>query len=203
LAVIDAKKMLVGMKGKVNGMVSSMLQQAAEGHPVSAKDQAILDRMRSNMLAALDETFTWDALVPVHVRTYKVSFTQVEMDGMSAFYKTPAGQALSKTIPVVMKNIMNEMPGLMEPMLERLQVIQRDAIQELEVIPNRSRRNQLEQPAVETEETSQFFCWRADHGEYRHGGETLSTPGSLATLNSRRVQRPLNSRVCATSTASV
>ena len=60
-----------------------------------AQRQAVLDRMRAKMVAAFDESFNADAMQMVTTRIYQATYTQDEVDGLIAFYKTPAGQALS------------------------------------------------------------------------------------------------------------
>jgi len=63
------------------------------------------------------------------------SFTQDELDGITAFYKTTAGQALIKKTPVVMQNVMAEVQGLMRPSLEKIQQIQKETQHELNDLP--------------------------------------------------------------------
>ena len=44
-----------------------------------------------------------------------------EIDGMIAFYKTPAGQAVIKKMPALMQQIMAEMPAMMGPLMQKMQ----------------------------------------------------------------------------------
>jgi hypothetical protein len=135
LAITDAHKLIDTVRGQVDAMVNASAKQATQGNPVSPEKQAILDRMRTKMEAVIDDMLNWDTLQAMYLRTYRASFTQSELDGILKFYKTPAGQAMIKKMPVVMQNVMGEMQGLLHPMQQRMQEIQRETLQELEGLP--------------------------------------------------------------------
>ena len=82
-------------------------------------------------MAILKEMFEWNKLEPMYLRVYQKSFTQQEVDGMIAFYKTPAGQAVISKMPVVMQNTMNEMQQMMGPMMQKIQRMQQDVVAEM------------------------------------------------------------------------
>jgi hypothetical protein len=135
LAVTDARKIVDTVKAQVDAMVKTTSQQAMQGKTVTPERQAILDSTRAKMEAVLDETLSWDNLEPLYLRTYRASFTQDEVDGIIAFYRTPVGQATIKKMPLVMQNVMSEMQGMLKPMREKIQQIQRESQQELKDLP--------------------------------------------------------------------
>jgi uncharacterized protein len=135
LAITDARKLVDTMKVQLEATMKAASQQAAQAKATTPERQAVLDRKQAKIEAALDETLNWDNLEPLYVRTYRASFTQDELDGMMAFYKTPAGQAMIKKLPVAMQNVMVEMQDLLKPMREKIQKIQRDSQQELKDLP--------------------------------------------------------------------
>jgi hypothetical protein len=51
---------------------------------------------------------------------------------MTAFYKTPAGQAVVREMPVVMQRVFGEMQVMLKPMQERIQQIQQETVRELQ-----------------------------------------------------------------------
>jgi uncharacterized protein len=69
------------------------------------------------------------------VRLYQATYTQDEVDGLIAFYKTPAGQALINKAPLLLQNTMNEMQAFMRPMVQRIAQIKRDGEEELKALP--------------------------------------------------------------------
>lgn len=62
---------------------------------------------------------------------FRDSFTQDEIDGAIRFYKSAAGQAYVKKLPLVMQNVMREMPDFMKPVQEKMLAIQKEFQQEL------------------------------------------------------------------------
>src|SRR5579871_5041557 len=131
LELSNAQQLLDGIKGQVNTMMSQTLQQATQGKPVSPEKQAILDDMRTRIMAAFDDNLSWDALQPMYTRVYKAAFTQDEIDGIIKFYKTPAGKAMVKKLPIVLQHVMTEMQALMQPTLQKVREIQAEEMQKI------------------------------------------------------------------------
>jgi hypothetical protein len=135
LAITNAHKLIDTIKLQINSMVAAAQQRALQDKPLTPEKQATIDRMQTRMQAALDEMLNWESLEAMYVRIYRASFTQDELDGMMAFYRTAAGQALINKMPLVTQNLMSEVQGQMKPMQEKLQQIQREATQELQDLP--------------------------------------------------------------------
>ena len=57
----------------------------------------------------------------MYLRIYQDSLNQAEVDGMIAFYKTPAGQAVIKKLPVLVQKVMAELPVIMGPVMQKIQ----------------------------------------------------------------------------------
>ncbi len=137
LVITDAHKLIDTMKVQVQAMIRTSSKQAMQGKTITPEKEAALDRMQAKMEAALDEMLNWDALQAMYLRTYRASFTQDELDGMMAFYKTSAGQAMIKKMPLVMQNVMGEMQGMMKPMQVKMREIQRETMEELQALPDK------------------------------------------------------------------
>jgi len=73
----------------------------------------------------------WTKLEPMYIRIYQKTFSQEEVDGMIAFYKTPGGQAVVSKMPTAMQNTMDEMQQMMAPVMQSMQRMQQDVIAEL------------------------------------------------------------------------
>jgi hypothetical protein len=131
LELTNAQQMIEGMKGQMTGMMNASMQNATKDQTVTPARQEILDRMRTKMSAVMTDMLNWDQLLPMYLRTFRASFSQDEIDGVIKFYKSPAGKAYVKKMPLVMQNVMKEMPELMKPVQEKMAAIQRESIQEL------------------------------------------------------------------------
>jgi hypothetical protein len=131
LELTNAQQMLAGMKGQMTAMMNTAMQNATKGQTLTPERQAILDRMSAKMSAVVTDMLKWDDLLPLYMRSFRDSFTQDEIDGAIKFYKSAAGQAYVKKLPLVMQNVMREMPEFMKPVQEKMMVIQKEFQQEL------------------------------------------------------------------------
>jgi len=131
LELTNAQQLLAGMKGQMNAMMSAAAQNATRGQTVTPERQAILDRMAAKMSAVVTDMLNWDSLLPIYIRTYRDSFTQDEINGVIKFYRSAAGQAYVKKLPLVMQNVMREMQDLLKPLQEKMAAIQKESMQEL------------------------------------------------------------------------
>jgi hypothetical protein len=113
-------------------VMQQSIDQASKGKALTARQQAIIDGMKAKMTAVVDEMLSWDKLQPLYFRLYRQTFTQDDVDGITAFYRTPAGQALLQKMPLLMTNMMQEYAGMMQPMQQRIMDIARDAVRELQ-----------------------------------------------------------------------
>ena len=131
LELTNAQQIVAGMKGQMTAMMNTVMQNATRGQTVTPERQAILDRMTAKMSAVASDMLNWDQLLPIYLRTYRESFSQDEINGAIKFYKSPAGQAYVKKLPLVMQNVMREMQGFLQPVQEKMMAIQRESLQEL------------------------------------------------------------------------
>jgi uncharacterized protein len=131
LELTNVHQLLNEMKGQMDGFMNNAVRSAQQSQTITPERQAILDRMREKMAAAVNESLNWDNLLPMYVRIYQTSLTQRELDGIIDFYQSPAGQAYTKKLPLIMQNVMSEMQAMMKPLQQKLAEIQKEATQEL------------------------------------------------------------------------
>ena len=131
LEVAQTHKLVDSVMKQMDILLLQAIAQATKGQQVSEKVQNDIDRHRSEMASLMKELLDWKKLEPIYVRIYQKSFTQAEVDGMIAFYKTPAGQAMIGKMPAVMQNSIDEMQQLMGPVMEKIQRTQQDVAAEM------------------------------------------------------------------------
>src|SRR3984957_7771109 len=129
-----SQEVFSGMKPQVDAMIASSMKEASQGQTITPERQAVLDRMRAKMGAAFDESYNAQSMQMVLLRVYQATYTQDEVDGLIAFYKTPAGQALINKTPLMMQNMMDEMRALMRPMTQRIAQIKNEGEQEMKAL---------------------------------------------------------------------
>lgn len=131
LEVAQARKLVDSIMAQMDNLLQQTMAQATKGQTIPPKVQKEIDQGRSEMLALMKELLDWSKLEPLYVRVYQKSFTQQEVDGMVAFYKTPAGQAVIGKMPAVLQNTMDEMQQMMAPVMQKMQKMQQDVVAEM------------------------------------------------------------------------
>jgi len=124
-----------GMKPQLDAIITSSMKEVSQGKEITPERQAVMDRMRDKLVAAYNETFSFQQLQLLLMRVYQATYSQDEVDGLIAFYKTPAGQALINKSPLMAQNLMSEMQAAMRPLMQRIGQIKREADQELKAPP--------------------------------------------------------------------
>ena len=138
LEVARAHETLDAVTAQMDTMMKTMFQQVTAGQAASPEMQKIFDKAQAEVIAMCKEELTWEKMEPMYLRIYRKSLSQSEVDGMIAFYKTPAGQALITKMPVIMQNTMAEVGQMLGPMTQRAEQMQKDLIAELQAEKNKS-----------------------------------------------------------------
>ena len=131
LEVAQAHKLVDSVMTQMNSLMLQTIAQATKGQKISPKVQKDIDQRREEIGSLMKELLDWKKLEPMYVRIYQKSFTQPEVDGMIAFYKTPAGQAVIGKMPAVMQSSIDQMQQLMGPVMEKIQRTQQDVASEI------------------------------------------------------------------------
>jgi len=132
LELSQAGKLMDSAFSQMDNLTKASMKQVMKGQPVSAADQAILDKQQTKILAIVKEELSWDKLKPDFIQVYQQTYTQEEVDGLIAFYQSPAGQAFVAKQPELMKNTMTVMQGRMGPMMEKIQKMSTETAHEIQ-----------------------------------------------------------------------
>ncbi len=126
LEVSHARALVDSMMTQMDGLMKNAMAQATQGQQLTPDVQKEIDQVESDVRAEMKNVLDWSKLEPMYIRIYQKSFSQQEIDGMIAFYKTPTGQAVLNKMPVVLQNTMLEVQQMLQPMMQRLQQKQRE-----------------------------------------------------------------------------
>jgi len=113
------------MTGQMAGQIRAMMmnQFSAAGLPEESK--AAATEMMNKAVAQIEERMSWDKLKPEYVKVYADVFSEEEITGILAFYKTPTGQAMLAKMPLLMSKSMEisqrRMAGLMPEIQRQMQ----------------------------------------------------------------------------------
>jgi hypothetical protein len=126
LEVAQARRLIDSVMAQMDGLMQQTIAEATKGQDVPPKVQKEIDKQQAEVTGVMKELLDWNKLEPMYVRIYQKTFSQEEVDGMIAFYKTPAGQAVIGKMPAVMQNTMDEMLQMMAPVMQKMQRMQQD-----------------------------------------------------------------------------
>jgi hypothetical protein len=90
------------MMGQLKTMIPSMAAQA--GLPPEAKEQT--EELSEKIVALVLDKMSWEKMKPAYEKLYAEAFSEDEVDGILAFYKSPAGQATLEKLPALMAKAM-------------------------------------------------------------------------------------------------
>ena len=131
LRVTESHSLLDSMMVQFDNVMKAGMEQAIKGQTITPKQQKQIDDMQSKMIEVFKQEMNWESLEPVYIRIYRDSFTQQEVDGMLAFYESPAGQAVIKKMPLVVQNTVAEMQNRMGPFLQKLIKLEEETIAQM------------------------------------------------------------------------
>jgi hypothetical protein len=131
LQLTKVDRQMDSVLAQMEGAMKASLQRLTQGKPLSADEQAMLDQRQAKMSAILKEEFSWDKVKDQYVQAYREMFTQEEIDGLIAFYQTPAGQSLVNKQPELAKRTMTILQQRMAPVMQRIQKMSEAAASEL------------------------------------------------------------------------
>jgi uncharacterized protein len=88
----------------------------------------VIDAAKDSIVKVIREEIAWDKMRPLYMQVYQETFTQEEIDGLLAFYTSPAGIAYVEKMPVVMQKTMAITRSRMAPMMEKMKAAIQQAV---------------------------------------------------------------------------
>ncbi|OMG53230.1 hypothetical protein BJN45_13520 [Azonexus hydrophilus] len=131
LTVTQARELSDGMNTQLDESMSAGIRMALGDRKPTPKQQRAIDNMKDKMLVVMRGELAWERMEPLYIRVYRESLSEEEVAGMLEFYRTPAGQALIRKMPLMMQKIMPEIQGLMSSAMPKMQQAQREFMAEM------------------------------------------------------------------------
>ena len=127
LEVMQAQKIVQTLSEQMDGMFDSMVKKQLEGQDVTPEQRQAIEARRKAASDMVKELLSWDSMESLYLKVYEDTFTQEEIDGMVAFYSSPAGRAVIAKMPLAAKNSLSEMQQRMQQMIPKLQQMAKEA----------------------------------------------------------------------------
>lgn len=107
----------------------AMMSKQVEAAGVSEEARATVAQMLDKNSAQIQELLSWEKMKHEFVRLYDEVYSEEEINGILAFYKSPAGQAflnktpllMTKTMEMVQRRMADVMPEIQRVTLETLE----------------------------------------------------------------------------------
>ena len=99
-------------------------QMSKQGN-LSPAEMARLEDRQKKLFALIADKTSWQKMKPVFVKAYADTFTEPEIDGIVAFYKTPAGKAMIEKQPMLNTKIMQTVQAQMADLMPEIEAIMR------------------------------------------------------------------------------
>ena len=131
LAVTKAESLLEGIYPQLEQMVRDGIKKGLAGKVLNARQQQLMDEIPGKFIATFKEEMNWQRMKPTYIQIYMESFDQQEIDGLVAFYESPAGQAYTNKMPVVMQKTMQAMQTHMATLMPKIKVVMDKAVADI------------------------------------------------------------------------
>ena len=118
---------------KADSMVNQMFEQmkAILGNQIapgaSEEQRAKAKELTTRVMDVMKERINWDKMRPDYVKLYDETYTESEINGILAFYESPAGRSMIEKMPVLMSKSMVLAQRWMQDLMPEVQKIAEEA----------------------------------------------------------------------------
>jgi hypothetical protein len=132
MRLTHAEENFGALKPQIETAMRKTLDEAVSGRQLNQAQQAAYERGRERMLAVMSAKYTWSAMRDLQLRVYQAAFTQDELNGVIAFYRTPAGIAWVNKMPLLQQHLIQETQSWMRPLIGEFRAIAEDMRAEID-----------------------------------------------------------------------
>lgn len=129
--LLNMRSMLGQLADQADAMVRSSIDDTLRGRTLSPEQQGMVDELTKRTSQLVRDSISWDSLEPMIADVYQKSLSEEELQGMIAFYRTPAGVALIAKMPLITRNTMIAVQERQKTLMANLQQILQDTLADL------------------------------------------------------------------------
>jgi len=141
------KKMMPAQMAQMAKTKQSMEETDTPSSAAKPTDKA-MTKMMDKMMDTVAQELSWETMKEDYITAYAETFTEEELQGAIAFYKSPAGKAFTKKQPALMEQTMKLSQKRMMQIMPKIQAMSKDMTKELmkEAAPQLKKRVPLQPP---------------------------------------------------------
>jgi hypothetical protein len=134
LMAMDVQSLISNMQARVNLAVKTGMQASLRGQVATPEQQKIVDNLAAKVSAAVTSQLSWENMKPLYTQVYSETFTQEEIDGLTAFYQTPTGKVFISKVPQVMDRTTALMQARLQPLMRQLQMDMMESSKQIQAL---------------------------------------------------------------------
>ena len=133
-SLMKTEALLDGMYASIEVAMKQGMAQSLAGKPLNDEQRRIIDLAPQRLGAVLRAELSWEKIQPLQVAIYRDSFEQSEIDGLIAFYGSPAGQAYVNKLPAVTQRAMASMQVYTQSISPKLKAAMDQVMREAKLV---------------------------------------------------------------------
>ena len=123
LAVTKSEALVEKTSAELERNMQDAISASLQGRQPTEREQQIIQQMTRESAALIRQELSWATMRPMMVQIYQSTFTQEEVDGQTAFYRTPVGATVVEKMPAVMQATMAVTQQSLARLMPQLQAI--------------------------------------------------------------------------------
>jgi hypothetical protein len=123
-ALTHIDRSLNQMRSSLQQQVQATAKNAPGTESMTPDKKKMQQEFVDNSMKVVDDNFGWPVLEPLYVKVYADTYTEAELDGILAFYKSPAGQAMLTKAPELSGGVMQIVHSRMGDFQPKMQALQ-------------------------------------------------------------------------------
>ncbi len=123
-ALMHVDHSLDRMRSAMEQQVQLTAKNVSGAEQMTPEKKKIQQEFIDNTMKVVDANFSWPVLEPAYLKLYADTYTEPELDGILAFYKSPAGQALLSKTPELSAGSMQIVHSRMDDFEPKMQALQ-------------------------------------------------------------------------------
>lgn len=130
LSVVDMQKTYDGTFETMRKSMDKAFAGMPQMQSLTPEQHRRFDVAMSRMMTVMHDEMDWNKLKPEFVQMYMETFSQEDVDGLLAFYRSPAGKAMLEKMPLLMSKMMQMTQTRMQTLMPRVMATVQQAMQE-------------------------------------------------------------------------
>lgn len=122
ITLTNSEQIMSQMLDQMSGAMKNAAAQQASKYNFTPEQQQIQDSFNAKITKIIGQSLSMETLRPIVIQVYVDTYTEEEIDGILAFYRSPAGRAFVAKTPQLMGRTMTLMQQQManvQPQLEQ------------------------------------------------------------------------------------